>query len=348
MGKYLKTHVPGIFKYVGSRGATIYGISYRSGGRKHREIVGPLLGEARAKLEEVHAMAKSGGFISAAAQRKFTFAELAKKYEENQAAAYLQSSKRYFVKALLDHFGEKTLSQITPLEIETFKRMRKETPTLSRRPRSDVAVNRELETLRHMLNRAVLWKMLAKSPFDEFSKAGVRIFFEERNDRCRYLKEEEIQRLLTACPAYLRNVVQGALLTGLNSIQDLATHKGITNAQHSYVSKLSGKSDPDHNKENRNTAKEYSRRYVDLLRNKYSKPYEKLVAYQGRTLPWDRLLPPEKSRLLDKEGWDLTPGAFIEYSSLGDKYRKIRNEYPIESTLWKTDEVFEKLLQEIG
>ena len=215
MGKYLKTHVPGIFKYVDSRGSAVYGISYRSGDKKHREIVGPLLGEARAKLEEVHAMAKSGGFISAAAQRKFTFSHLAKKYEENQSEDYPQSSKRYFVKALLEYFGDMRLSQITPLEIENFKKMRKETPTLSRRPRSDVAVNRELETLRHMLNRAVLWKTLAKSPFDEFSKAGVRIFYEERNDRCRYLKEEEIQRLLVACPAYLRNIVQGALLTGL-------------------------------------------------------------------------------------------------------------------------------------
>jgi hypothetical protein len=134
----------------------------------------------------------------------------------------------------------------------------------------------------------------------------------------------------------------------LHSIQDLATHKGITNAQHSYVSKLSRKNDPDHDEENRNKAKEYSRRYVDLLRNKYGKPFEKLLGYQGRTLPWDRLLPPEKSRLLGKEGWDLTPGAFIEYSSLGDKYRKIRNQYPIESTLWKADEVFEQLLQEMG
>jgi integrase len=215
MGKYLKTHVPGIFKFVDSRGRVAYGISYRSGGKKHREIVGPLLGEARAKLEEVHALAKSGGFISAAAQRKFTFAQLAKKYEENQSAAYLQNSKRYFVKALVDHFGDMGLSHITPLEIENFKKKRKETPTLSGRVRSDIAVNRELETLRHMLNRAVLWKMLTKSPFGEFSKAGVRIFYVERNDRCRYLKEEEIQRLLATCPVYLRKIVQGALLTGL-------------------------------------------------------------------------------------------------------------------------------------
>ena len=32
-------------------------------------------------------------------KRKSTFAHLAKKYEENQSEDYLQSSKRYFVKA---------------------------------------------------------------------------------------------------------------------------------------------------------------------------------------------------------------------------------------------------------
>jgi hypothetical protein len=215
MGKYFKTHIPGIFKYVDNHGRVTYGISYRSGGVKHREVVGVLLGEARAKLEEVHALAKSGGFISAAAQRKFTFAHLAKKCEENQNEDYLQSSKRYFVKALPEYFGDMRLSQITPLAVENFKRKRKETPTLSGRRRSNAAVNRELATLRHMLNRAGLWKMLAKSPFDEFSKAGVRIFYEERNDRARYLSEDEIGRLLAACPPYLERIVPGALLTGL-------------------------------------------------------------------------------------------------------------------------------------
>ena len=49
MGKYLKTKYPGIFKYAGSNGES-YGIDYYAGGKKHREIVGPLLGEAQKKL----------------------------------------------------------------------------------------------------------------------------------------------------------------------------------------------------------------------------------------------------------------------------------------------------------
>ena len=57
MGEYVKTRYPGIFQYVGKNG-TAYGISYRTGGKKHREIIGPLLGEAQEKLAEKKAMGK--------------------------------------------------------------------------------------------------------------------------------------------------------------------------------------------------------------------------------------------------------------------------------------------------
>jgi hypothetical protein len=58
---------------------TAYGIDYYTGGKKHREIVAPLLTEAPLKLEERMAMAKRGGFISLARQRRITFREFADK-----------------------------------------------------------------------------------------------------------------------------------------------------------------------------------------------------------------------------------------------------------------------------
>ena len=42
MGIYQKTKYPGIFKYSGKNGEA-YGIDYYAAGKKHREIVGPLL-----------------------------------------------------------------------------------------------------------------------------------------------------------------------------------------------------------------------------------------------------------------------------------------------------------------
>jgi len=148
-----------------------------------------------------------------------------------------------------------------------------------------------------------------------------------------------------------KDVRSGLFFLGyaVHGIQDLATHKGITNAQHSYLSKLFGrKDDPDHIEENRAKAREYSKKYIEFLNKKYSKSYQKLIGYKGRLLPWDKLMPPEKANFLNKEGWDLTPQAFIGYSALCKKYEKIKKNYPIESTLWKTDEMFERLLRSLG
>jgi integrase len=96
-----------------------------------------------------------------------------------------------------------------------------------------VAVNRELETLRHMFNKAVEWGMMEKNPFDKFRD---RILFKEDENRIRYLKEDEIKRLFAVLeekpkekkksppeevptrkinPFYLKNIVKAALLTGL-------------------------------------------------------------------------------------------------------------------------------------
>lgn len=57
MGQYLKTRYPGIFQYVGKNG-TVYGIDYYAGGKKHREIIGPRLGDTQEKLSEKKALAK--------------------------------------------------------------------------------------------------------------------------------------------------------------------------------------------------------------------------------------------------------------------------------------------------
>ena len=160
--------------------------------------------------------------------------------------------------------------------------------------------------------------------------------------------EQLTEKLVSATNKDLRS---GLFLLGyvLHGIQDLATHKGITNAQHSYLSKLfERKDDPDHIEGNRAKARHYSKTYIEFLRKKYSKSCQKLIGYSGRLLPWDKLMPPEKAKLLNKEGWDLTPQAFIEYSALCKKYEKIKKNFPIESTLWETNEVFGRVLKNLS
>ncbi len=147
-----------------------------------------------------------------------------------------------------------------------------------------------------------------------------------------------------------KDVRSGLFFLGyvLHGIQDLATHKGITNAQHTSMSKLFGKkNDPDHNDENRARARDYSYRYMEFLKDTYPETWERLVGYKGHTLPWEKLTPADKAQLLNKRGWDLTPRAFIEYSRLNGRYRKNKNTHPIDSTLWGADAVFETLLRNL-
>jgi hypothetical protein len=151
--------------------------------------------------------------------------------------------------------------------------------------------------------------------------------------------------------ATIKDVRSGLFFLGhvLHGIQDLATHKGITNAQHAYVSRLFGKkNDPDHDPANRAKAIEYSQRYLHALKKKHGDIFGKLSKYQGMTLLQDKLMPDEKAGLLGKDGWDLTPTAFTEYSALAGKYRKIKSAYPIESTRWDAECVFENLLRVVG
>jgi len=232
MGKYVKTRYPGIFKYIGKHGEK-YGIDYYSGGKKCREIIGPLLSEAQEELQKKRA---GGNYQSLASKRKITFKQLAEKYEEMQKGeTYFEKTRKYYIKIIKDFFKEKRLYQISPLDVETYRKQRKETPTRAKKPRSEVAVNRELETLRHVFNKAVEWGMMEKNPFDKFREP---ILFKEDENRVRYLTEDEIKRLFAVLdkkpkekkrkkslpedapnkivnPFYLKNIVKAALLTGL-------------------------------------------------------------------------------------------------------------------------------------
>jgi integrase len=83
-----------------------------------------------------------------------------------------------------------------------------------------------------MLNKAVLWGWIEKSPFKRFVEERQKIFFEEGDARERILTEAELKRLfdfLDKIPKtkdesrkkekppyeYLKNIISAALLTGL-------------------------------------------------------------------------------------------------------------------------------------
>jgi integrase len=149
---------------------------------------------------------------------KTLFNELADRYVENyRGQKCFPRLKYYLVEEYRAVFGEKHLSKITYLDLETYRNQRRAKPTRAGKPRTDATVNRELSTLRHMLNKAVEWGMLETSPFAK----GSRLVLKENNHRLRFLNESEIEALLKACDdlktgtPHLRPIVEVALLTGM-------------------------------------------------------------------------------------------------------------------------------------
>jgi integrase len=181
----------------------------------------PKKAEAEDYLAKAVAARKEGRYHDVFDVKRETqvfFKELAEKYVENFGTQRaFHTSKRYLLAKVQEHFGDKRLSQITYLDLETYRNKRKATPANGSKPRTDASVNREMALVGHMMSKALEWGWLEDSPF----KKGKRLMFKENNQRLRFLTDSEIEALLTASDdlkshsPYLRPLVDTALLTGM-------------------------------------------------------------------------------------------------------------------------------------
>jgi integrase len=181
----------------------------------------PKKADAEAYLGKVQAAKREGRYhdvFDVKKETKLTFNDLAERYVENYRSQRCFSRLKYYlVDEYLRVFGNRRLSEITYLDLETYHNRRKATPTRAGKTRSDATINREMSTLRHMLNKAVEWGMLEISPFTK----GSRLMLKENNHRLRFLNDSEIESLLKACEElnnhiqHLRPIVEVALLTGM-------------------------------------------------------------------------------------------------------------------------------------
>jgi integrase len=214
MSKYQKTKYPGILTYHGKKG-DIYVIDFYASGKRHREKVGPLLGEAQKKLANVKAKIEHEGYIPQSVKKKITLETIISAYRKNRTGnGYYERTEKYQLDMLESSLGKKRLCEITPQVIEDFRKQRQDTNTKHGVKRSDTTINRELAILRRLLNKAVLWGKLEVNPFVQFKNCEEPIFFKEKKILA-YLKEDEIHRLLEVSPVYLQRIIKAAILTGL-------------------------------------------------------------------------------------------------------------------------------------
>jgi integrase len=156
-----------------------------------------------------------------------TFAELAEKYKAAKVTPAIirggvkvsglksYKSVEASLRILIDYFGKKKVRLIRPNDIEKYRRDRFNKPTVHGKERKIASVNRELQTLRAMLNFAVRQSWLLSNPFEKTEKVISTASETERN---RVLTFDEENRLLSVCTdqrAHLKPILICALDTAM-------------------------------------------------------------------------------------------------------------------------------------
>ena len=196
----------------------------------------------------------------------------------NHKRAVLRSTSaariEYALKPLRQRFALKRLNNISTFEIEKYRRDRKD------KGRTDATINRELQTLRHLFNKALAWEEVEHNPM-----RGVKLKREE-NARVRFLTREEEDRLLEACGESLRAIVTAALNTGFRRSEllsltwpDVDFDRGLITVQAAYAKNGERRSIPI-NRELRWVLEQLKAKAGDstqVFLNTFGKPY-KLVS----------------------------------------------------------------------
>ncbi|HOD36800.1 MAG TPA: tyrosine-type recombinase/integrase [Syntrophales bacterium] len=196
----------GVYK----RGKSHY-IDFVYDGRRYSECVGPVSRTvAKEKLVIRRQEVIQGEWKPKI--KKILFDDFAKRYMKYAGANKKPGSAKrngVSIDTLKKHFDGKMLGDITPFSVEQFRKARREGK------KAPATVNRDIATLRNMLNKAVEWKLLNHNPL-------VRVkMLKEDNEKMWVLTPEEEKRLIQACEdrpqreKYLPGMVTFALNTGM-------------------------------------------------------------------------------------------------------------------------------------
>ncbi|MFC1804294.1 tyrosine-type recombinase/integrase [Candidatus Omnitrophota bacterium] len=187
------------------RGKTYYIDYYIPNGRRIRERVGFSKALAQDVLRKRQVAAIENKHFDIKRDSKVKFDVFADRYLEVYSRQNNRSWKRSVLpnlKRLKAHFASKHLYEITPLEVEKYRR------EVSGEVQP-ATVNRILALLKSMFNRAIAWgDYHGTNPVK-----GIRFYREQ--PRLRFLAKEEIQGLVDSCPGHLRPIVMVALNTGM-------------------------------------------------------------------------------------------------------------------------------------
>ena len=192
-----------IYHLEGKKGTTWY-LDYNLDGRRMRKRLGRSKKLAELALADVQVKLERKELGFAAKDRRLSdFVEEYLRYAKGNKAE--KSYERDVL--ILKHFAEfikaDKLSAITASKLEAYKAHRREQKA------KPTTVNRELNTIKAMLNKAVAWGALSQSPAKSVQK------FKEPRRQVRYLSKEDVRALLKTADEWLKPVIEVFLHTGL-------------------------------------------------------------------------------------------------------------------------------------
>jgi integrase len=201
-------------RYVGPDGRTRRESSYSSKFKVAQDIL----------VEQKNKVREGNEPLPVKRIKNHSFIELADQYMIWAERQRSFGSKKYFIRELVNQFGNCPLRRFNTMLVEEFQ-----TKTI-KAGKSPATANRYLATLKHMFTKAVEWEMVE----EEAAKRVQRVkHLEENNRRLRYLSERESQNLIDACnpclfpkylkpPNYLMPIVVCALNTGMRKEEILS------------------------------------------------------------------------------------------------------------------------------
>jgi len=200
-----------------------YWIDYRFQGRRKRKKIGSSKALAEHALNKIMLEIAENRYLDIRRDHYIKFEVFVDEYLETHSKA--KKSYKTDVKILRMFkrlFEGKYLHEIKAIDIERYKSRRTQEVSKS-------TVNRSLNTLKSLFNKAVQWGKLSDNPAKTIKK------FKENSQRLRFLEKEEISRLMQHCTGHIRPIVIIALNTGMRKGEILSLKWEQVDIQHKVI-----------------------------------------------------------------------------------------------------------------
>ena len=199
-----------------------------TGVRKEKSKTAPTFSEAKRLLRDMEDEFESGG-QTAMESDQMTFAELVKHCKETRycEAQFDEEGRKIIgvrgkdtidshIKALEDYFGSFRLREIQVANLRAYRKHRLFCKNRSGKTLSVATVNRELSTMRAMLNEALVNDWILTNPFKKV-RPGELISIADERKRETILTNAEEQKLLEACSGDLRRHLKALVIAALDT-----------------------------------------------------------------------------------------------------------------------------------